>query len=101
MIDHPAVERGIAISIVPDIRWKRCDIKSIGLLAQVLAKQSARNDGAQDAWMVDIDGMVTEGASINAFIVSEGSLSHGNLRTTFCTESLGKLFCSCRNVCRG
>ena len=56
----------------PDIRWKRRDIKTVGLLAQSLAKQAAINGGASDAWMVE-DGFVTEGSSNNAFIVnSEG-----------------------------
>ena len=74
ILHKPAVETGIAVVTVPDIRWKRRDIKTVGLLAQVLAKQTARDAGAQDAWMVDDDGMVTEGASNNAFIVSNGKL---------------------------
>jgi D-alanine transaminase len=55
---------------VPDIRWARRDIKSIGLLAQVLAKQAAADAGAFEAWMIDPDGFVTEGASSNAWIVT-------------------------------
>lgn len=54
---------------VPDIRWKRRDIKSTALLAQVLAKQAAVHAGAAEAWMVDDDGYITEGASSNAWIV--------------------------------
>jgi len=54
---------------VPDIRWKRRDIKSTALLGQVLAKQIAVREGAAEAWMVDDDGYITEGASSNAWIV--------------------------------
>lgn len=54
---------------VPDIRWKRRDIKSTALLGQVLAKQIAVNEGAAEAWMVDDDGFITEGASSNAWII--------------------------------
>jgi len=64
----PQVENGIAVVSVPDIRWKRRDIKTTGLLAQSLAKQGAADAGADDAWMVE-DGYVTEGSSNNAFIV--------------------------------
>lgn len=56
---------------VPDIRWKRCDIKSVALLPQVLAKQAAVEKGAYEAWMIDDDGFVTEGASSNAWIVTK------------------------------
>lgn len=66
----PAAESGIAVATVPDLRWKRRDIKSISLLAQVLAKQAAREAGAQEAWMVE-DGFVTEGGSSSAFIVTK------------------------------
>lgn len=59
---------GITVVTVPDIRWKRRDIKTVGLLAQSLAKQAAIEAGANDAWMVE-DGFVTEGSSNNAFIV--------------------------------
>jgi D-alanine transaminase len=57
---------------VPDIRWARRDIKSVGLLAQALAKTEARTRGADDAWLVAPDGFVTEGASSNAWIVTKG-----------------------------
>ncbi len=63
-------DAGIKVATVPDIRWARRDIKSIGLLAQVLAKQAAAEAGAFEAWMVDPDGFVTEGASSNAWIVT-------------------------------
>jgi D-alanine transaminase len=63
-------DAGVRVVSVPDIRWARRDIKSIGLLAQVLAKQAAADAGAFEAWMVDTDGFVTEGASSNAWIVT-------------------------------
>jgi D-alanine transaminase len=70
----PAAETGIAVVTVPDLRWQRRDIKSINLLAQVLAKQAAKESGAQEAWMVE-DGFVTEGGSSSAFIVTkQGSI---------------------------
>jgi len=61
---------GIAIMTVPDNRWARVDIKSIALLPNVLAKQTARAKGAREAWFVDAQGFVTEGASSNAWIVT-------------------------------
>ena len=61
---------GIAVVTVPDIRWKRVDIKSVALLPNVLAKQAAREQGAKEAWLVDGEGRVTEGASSNAWIVT-------------------------------
>ena len=66
---------GVAVVTVPDIRWQRVDIKSVALLPNVLAKQSAREQGAREAWLTDAQGRVTEGASSNAWIVSrEGKL---------------------------
>ena len=62
-------ETGARIITVEDLRWKRRDIKSVALLAQVLAKQQAAEAGVAEAWMVD-DGAVTEGSSSSAFIVS-------------------------------
>jgi D-alanine transaminase len=61
---------GIAVVTVPDIRWGRVDIKSVALLPNVLAKQAAREQGAREAWLVDADGKITEGASSNAWIVT-------------------------------
>jgi len=69
------LEDGIAVKTVPDIRWDRCDIKSIALLPNVLAKQAARAAGAYEAWMVDAQGNVTEGGSTSAWIVDgDGTL---------------------------
>lgn len=62
-------EKGVRVVTVPDIRWKRCDVKSISLLPNVLAKQEAREAGAYEAWMVDEEGRITEGSSTNAWIV--------------------------------
>lgn len=70
-----AAETGIAIRTMPDIRWGRCDIKTVMLLPAALAKEAARQDGAKEAWFVDEKGFVTEGASSNAWIVDkEGRL---------------------------
>jgi D-alanine transaminase len=65
-----SITGGRVISI-PDIRWNRCDIKSISLLPNVLAKQQAVEAGAMEAWMIDGDGYVTEGSSTNAWIVDK------------------------------
>lgn len=68
--DRNSACNGVALITIPDIRWKRCDIKSISLLPNVLGKQQAIDAGAFDAWMVDSDGAVTEGTASNAWIVS-------------------------------
>ena len=65
----PQAETGIRVITVPDIRWQRRDIKSVALLAQVLAKQAAAEAGVGEAWMVQ-DGKVTEGSSSTAFIIT-------------------------------
>ena len=69
-LDSPAVQNGIAVVTTPDLRWARRDIKSVGLLAQAMAKQIAAEAGAQEAWMVE-DGFITEGASSTAFLVTD------------------------------
>ncbi|GJD93051.1 D-amino-acid transaminase [Methylobacterium iners] len=66
---NPLAETGAKVVTVPDLRWKRRDIKSVALLAQVLAKQQAAAAGVAEAWMVE-DGAVTEGSSSTAFIVT-------------------------------
>ena len=63
--------RGVAVVTVPDARWHRCDIKTTGLLANVLAKQRARAAGVFEAWLISPDGTVAEGASTNAWIVDD------------------------------
>jgi D-alanine transaminase len=68
-------ERGIAVVTVRDNRWGRVDIKTIGLLPNVLARQTAIEHGARDAWFVDSHGIVTEASSANVWIVtSDGTL---------------------------
>jgi D-alanine transaminase len=69
--------RGVAVITQPDQRWGRCDIKTVGLLPNALAKQAAREAGAEEAWLVDDLGFVTEGASTNAWIID----ADGSLRT--------------------
>ena len=69
--------KGIGVATTPETRWARCDIKTIALLPNVLAKQAAREKGAGEAWFVDELGLVTEGASSNAWIVDRD----GVLRT--------------------
>jgi len=63
------LEKGIAVSIQPDIRWGRCDIKTVNLLPNLLAKQAAKKAGAFEAWLVDDQGYITEGSSTTAWIV--------------------------------
>lgn len=67
---NPLAERGAKVITVEDLRWKRRDIKSVALLAQVLAKQQAAAAGVAEAWMHE-DGFVTEGGSSTAFIITE------------------------------
>ena len=64
------LSEGLKVITVPDQRWDRCDIKSVSLLPNVLGKQAAVDAGAYEAWQVDRDGMVTEGTSTNAWIVT-------------------------------
>ncbi|WP_020410868.1 D-amino-acid transaminase [Hahella ganghwensis] len=64
----PAAETGLKVVTVPDIRWRRRDIKTVGLLPASMAKQQAAEQGADDAWMVE-NGYVTEGTSNNAYII--------------------------------
>lgn len=63
-------EKGVAVVTTPDLRWRRCDIKTVGLLPNVLGKQFAKESGAFEAWMTDDQGRVTEGTSSNAWIVA-------------------------------
>jgi D-alanine transaminase len=68
--DPRLADDGIAVITIPDIRWRRCDIKSVALVANVLGKESAKQAGAYEAWQVDDQGQVTEGTSTNAWIVT-------------------------------
>lgn len=66
-----AIQKGVSVMTIPEMRWTRCDIKSISLLPNVLAKQEAIDNGAYESWFLDKDGFVTEGTATNAWIVNE------------------------------
>jgi D-alanine transaminase len=70
IVGAPSAKTGINVITVPDLRWTRRDIKSVALLAQVLAKQAAAEAGAAEAWMIE-DGKVTEGGSSSCFILTQ------------------------------
>ncbi|MFZ1815626.1 MAG: D-amino-acid transaminase [Rhizobiaceae bacterium] len=73
LAENPAVHRGFSVVTMPDIRWRRRDIKTVQLLAPSIAKQAAMDAGADDAWLVE-DGFVTEGTSNNAWIIKGGAI---------------------------
>ncbi len=77
-------DKGIGVITMPDIRWGRCDIKTVMLLPAVLAKEQALAEGADEAWLVDGNGFITEGASSNAWIVNGA----GHLQTRSLTSAL-------------
>ena len=82
-LDKDTLRNGVDIITIPDIRWQRCDIKSVALLANVLGKQEAREANAFEAWQVDEDGYITEGTSTNAWIVTaSGELVTRNVSTS-------------------
>ena len=87
-LDRVAAEakaaKGITVITTPENRWGRCDIKTVGLLPNAMAKQAAKEQGAGEAWFVDSDGLVTEGASSNAWIVD----ADGVLRTRDTTANI-------------
>jgi D-alanine transaminase len=72
--DSKAKAEGIAVSTFPDWRWKRCDIKSLNLLANVLARQDAAKKGCEEAILVDENELITEGAASSFFAVHNGIL---------------------------
>jgi D-alanine transaminase len=76
ILDHPYAASGVKVVTIPDLRWKRRDIKSTSMLAQAMGKQDAKLKGAYEAWMVE-GGVVTEGTSSTAFILD----ADGVLRT--------------------
>lgn len=91
-------EKGVGVITQPDLRWARRDIKSVSLLPNVLAKEAAHEAGAAEAWLVDGDGLVTEGSSTNAWIVEKADgkvfvrtrkLSHDILRGITRTTLVG------------
>ncbi len=67
-------EEGIRVISTPDLRWQRCDVKTVALLPNVLARQLAAEAGAREVFLVDAEGMVTEGALSNAYIVRGGTI---------------------------
>jgi D-alanine transaminase len=79
-----AAAQGIAIQSVPEMRWGRCDIKTVMLLPASLAKEQARLTGAQEAWFIAPDGNVREGGSSNAWIITK----EGELVTPAATNSI-------------
>jgi D-alanine transaminase len=89
IVNSEAAKNGIGVITVPDIRWARRDIKSVALLAQVLAKQAAAEAGAGEAWMIE-DGKVTEGGSSSAFILTQDDVivtrQNGNEILPGCTR---------------
>jgi D-alanine transaminase len=64
-------EHGVGVITLPDLRWGRCDIKSISLLPNIMARQQAAAAGRREAWLIDRDGQVTEGSASNAYIVDQ------------------------------
>jgi len=70
IMNNPVADTGISVITVEDIRWKRRDIKTVGLLAPCMAKMQAKAAGADDAWLVEA-GFITEGSSNNAYIVTQ------------------------------
>ena len=73
LLDNPNSKTGVKVVSMPDIRWQRRDIKSIALLAQTMAKQAAKSQGAFEGWMIE-DGYVTEGSSSTSYIVKDGTV---------------------------
>jgi len=70
LLENDNAKNGVKAITIPEIRWKRRDIKSVALLAQALGKQQAYEANAQEAFMVE-DGFITEGTSSNAFIIDK------------------------------
>ncbi|GAJ28116.1 D-amino-acid transaminase [Acidomonas methanolica] len=87
--DTPAHRDGIAVALLPEPRWARRDIKTTMLLGQVLAKREARDAGCAEVWFVE-DGMITEGASSTAFLITRDGavVTRPNSRATLpgCTR---------------
>jgi D-alanine transaminase len=73
LIANPYTATGVKVITIPDLRWKRRDIKSTSMLAQAMGKQAAKLKGAYEGWMVE-DGCVTEGTSSSAFILDDAGV---------------------------
>jgi D-alanine transaminase len=71
--DAAKKEHGIRVITTPDLRWRKCEVKSVNLLANALAKKAAQRAGADEAILVD-DGIVREGGSANFFVVRSGNV---------------------------
>ncbi len=71
LADNPQAKVGLRVVSVPDLRWKRRDIKTVQLLYPSMGKMLAQRNGCDDAWMIE-DGFVTEGTSNNTYMVKDG-----------------------------
>ncbi len=71
ILENPKAKTGLSIVTLPDIRWQRRDIKTVGLLAACMAKMQAKAVGAHDAWLFEEDNRITEGSSNNAYIINK------------------------------
>ena len=72
-LDKKLILNGVKVRLTEDLRWKRCDIKSISLLPNVLEKQNAFEEGMYESWQKR-NNFITEGATSNAFIVNKNGL---------------------------
>ena len=74
-VSDKLAEEGVSVITLPDNRWERVDIKTVSLLPNAIARQKAKEAGAKEAWFIDADGFVTEGAATTAWIVTtDGTL---------------------------
>lgn len=73
LIANPYAATGVKVITIPELRWRRRDIKSTSMLAQAMGKQAAKLKGAYEAWMIE-DGCVTEGTSSSAFILDDAGV---------------------------
>ncbi|MBP2444171.1 D-amino acid aminotransferase [Rhizobium leguminosarum] len=93
IVDSPLAARGQHVVTLDDLRWRRCDIKTVQLLYPSMAKMQAKAQGADDAWLVK-DGFITEGSSNNAYIVTtDGTIVTRTFPPTFCTALRAKPCC--------
>ncbi len=70
-VGEKLAEEGVSVITMPDNRWQRVDIKTVSLLPNAIARQKAKEAGAKEAWFIDADGFVTEGAATTAWIVTK------------------------------
>ncbi len=81
LLQHPKLPNGVKLKTVPDIRWARRDIKSCNLLGQILSKSTARDEGADEALMIEPDGTITECGSSSFFIYRDQCITTRPLGT--------------------